>query len=344
MKLQRGTPLETERTHDSLGRRLRDVAISTGKHITREDADLIWFEAIHRLGHQTSAALYELTKHLRRDKQRALHRMRDLRHEADSDYGGPTLFYPVQQERTRRPDRNLNVYGITKHALDALKASGRYREHTPNTNHNEWKHDFMGACVATSLYLGASEHPERYEFIFEDEIVSRLGGVRESRVTYSYAAKDGSTATREAVLRPDGFNGVRYLPTGEERIFIREEDCGTERNDSDDRNVKSHKHNILQYVAFLQSSERHRLFGQARVVVLSTFSSPTKMRNVMNLVLELSGGRGSNFMLYRSWAEFGDRFRPPAARLDLFTGPWERAGPHESFYVNTLSGSMENRF
>jgi hypothetical protein len=174
------TPLEEERTHDSLGRRLRDIALSTGKHITCEDADLIWFEAIHRLGHQTSAALYELTKHIRRDKQRALHRMRDLRHEEDSDYGGPTLLYPLQQERARRPDRNLNVYGVTKHAIEALKVSGRYREHAPTTNHNEWKHDFMGACVATSLYFGVREHPDRYEFIFEDQIVSRLGACANS--------------------------------------------------------------------------------------------------------------------------------------------------------------------
>jgi hypothetical protein len=265
--------------------------------------------------------------------------MRDLRHEEDSDYGGPTLLYPLQQERARRPDRNLNVYGVTKHAIEALKVSGRYREHAPTTNHNEWKHDFMGACVATSLYFGAREHPERYEFIFEDEIVSRLGGVREFGITYPFTARAGTTATRHAVLRPDGFNGIRYLPTGEERIFIREEDCGTERNDSDDRSVKSHKHNLLQYAAFVGDGDnRRRLFGNARVAMLTTFSNPTKMRNVMKLLLELTEGRGSNFMLFQSWSTFGDRFRPPAPRLDLFTGPWERAGPHAPFYINTLSG------
>jgi hypothetical protein len=34
----------------------------------------------------------------------------------------------------------------------------------------------------------------------------------------------------------------------------------------------------------------------------------------------------------------GDRFRPPAPCLELFTDPWERAGPQESFHINTLSG------
>ena len=197
----------------------------------------------------------------------------------------------------------------------------------------------MGACVATSLYLGAREHPERYQFLFEDEIVSRLGGVREFRVTYSYTTRNGTTATREAVLRPDGFNGIRYLPTGEERIFIREEDCRTVRNESEDLDVKSHKHNILQYAAFLSSGDtRRRYFGDARVVVLNTFSNLMKMRNVMNLLLELSEGRGSNFMLYRCWPAFDDRFRPPPPCLELFTDPWERAGPHACFYINTLSG------
>jgi hypothetical protein len=103
--------------------------------------------------------------------------------------------------------------------------------------------------------------------------------------------------------------------------------------------VKSHKHNLLQYAAFVGDGDnRRRLFGNARVAMLTTFSNPTKMRNVLKLLLELTEGRGSNFMLFQSWSTFGDRFRPPAPRLDLFTGPWERAGPHPSFYINALSG------
>lgn len=330
----------TDRTHDSRGRRFRDARVSTGKHVTREDADLLWFEAIHRLGHQTSEALYQLTRHVRRSHRAALYRMRDLRHEEDSDYGGPTLFYPLQQDRTPRPDRNLNVYGITKHAVEALKAAGRYRNHAPTTNHSEWKHDFMGACVSSSIYLATREHPERYEFLFEDEIVERLGGTKAFLVSYTYTRKDGERTTREATIRPDGLIGIRYLPSGDERILIREEDCRTERNDSDKPSVKNHKHSILQYSALLCNRElRQRCFGNARVVVLNTFSSELKMRNVMSLLLKLSDGRGSNFLLFRAWPEFGDRFRPPSPELTLFTGAWLRAGPHQPFCLNTLDGT-----
>jgi len=333
-------PEAAERTHDSRGRRFRDAEISTGKHVTREDADLAWFEAIHRLGHQTSEALYQVTRHIRRSHRAALYRMRDLRHEQWSDYGGPTLFYPLQQDRTPRPDRNLNVYGITKLAVEALKEAGRFRECAPTTNHNEWKHDFMGACVSSSVYLAASARPDRYEFIFEDEIVSRLGGMKAFPISYSYTRKDGERTTREATIRPDGLIGIRYLPSGEERILIREEDCRTERNDSDKPTVKNHKHSILQYSALLGNRElRQRYFGNVRVAVLNTFSSALKMRNVMDLLLKLSNGRGSNFLLYRTWPDFGDRFRPPAPDPTLFGEPWQRAGTHPAFYISSLDGA-----
>ena len=78
------------------------------------------------------------------------------------------------------------------------------------------------------------------------------------------------------------------------------------------------------------------------------YSAEEKIRIVVaglrgeDSIAELTEGRGSNFMLFQSWPKFGDRFRPPAPRLDLFTGPWERAGPHPSFYINTLSGQASH--
>lgn len=308
--------------HDTLGRRYRDITQSTGKHIIRDLADLDWFEMIHRIGPQTTSALYERTRDVRRSRQDALRRMRDLRHEDDSDWGGPTLAYPLQQTRTWRPDKNLTVYDITKKAERALRDAGRFHEHAPTTNHNEWKHDFMGSSVAASIYLATLRSD--CQFIFHDEIVERLGA-KTFGVRYRFVRRDGSAAEREAIIRPDGFFGIRY-PNGDERIFIREEDCATERNDTDAPDVKNHKHKMLQYSDFLGRGEtRKRYFGDRRVVVLNTFSNPTKMRNVIGLLLDLSKGKGSNFILFRSWEAFGLTFQPPHPDLSLF-GEWERAG------------------
>ena len=183
-----------------------------------------------------------------------------------------------------------------------------------------------------------------FEFLFEDEIATRLAGNKTFSVRYAYAAKNGTSQTREAVIRPDGIIGIRYLPTGEERILIREEDCKTERNESDDPKVKSHKNSILQYSALIGNREnRQKYFGTARAVVLSTFSSEAKKRNVMELVLKLSGGKGANFLLYRAWPAFGDRFRPPVPDRRLFDRTVASCRTASAVYINALDGMAHTR-
>jgi hypothetical protein len=310
-------------TRDTLGRRFRDVTQSTGKNIEREQTDLDWFEMIHRIGHQTSSALYERTKADRRNRTWALFRMRDLRHENKSEYGGPTFFFPPRQTYAHRADRNLIVNDITERAERALEAADRFYRNTPTTNNQQWKHDFMGSTITASIYLAVLQSPS-YKFIFQDEIIARIKQ-RSFQFPYLFKAKDGSSIPKQAKLKPDGFFGIRY-PNGEERIFIREEDCATEPNRSGKMDIKNHHDNIQQYTELLrEGNRRSAIFGDARVVVLNTFSNPEKMRNVMNLVMELSQGRGSNYQCYHAWPAFGDFFRPPHPDLSLF-GEWGRAG------------------
>jgi hypothetical protein len=305
------------RTHDSLGRRFRDATHSTGKRVTLQEADLKWFKMIHRLGHQPGVNLFEETKDVRKNYTRALHRMRDLRHESNSVYGGRTLSYPLAQDATRRPDRNYTVYGLTAKAIELLKERGLYRENAPRTNHSQWKHDFFGASIATSIYFASMQ--AGCQFLYHDEIVDQLHTTT-FEVSYFY-----SQTRYSALIRPDGFCGVRY-PNGEERIFIREEDCGTERIASDNRGVKSHKHTALAYIALLADRDtKARFLPFNRVVVLNSFSHTTKMKSAMKVVEDVTGGKGTNFMLYKSWETFGDRFRPPAFEPRIFTEPWLRA-------------------
>jgi hypothetical protein len=278
--------------------------------------DLKWFEFIHRLGHQTSEALYQLTIDERKDSQRARDRMASLRHESNSAYGGRTLHYPLKQDYTRRPDRNYSVYGLTPVAIKVLKEEGLYREGAPTTNNSQWKHDFFGASVATSFYFAAKELG--YRFIFQDEI----DVPREYDVTYLHKDK-----SRTIKLRPDGFMGIEY-PNGEVRLFIREEDCNTETLVSDRPDVKSHKHTMLAYLSLIGQGENRRKHfpGFPRVAVLTTFNSAIRMQSAIELLEELTGGKGSNFMLFKAWEAFGPRFRPPAPEPRLLIDPWLRAG------------------
>jgi hypothetical protein len=110
------------------------------------------------------------------------------------------------------------------------------------------------------------------------------------------------------------------------RIFLKEENCGTEPYRSDNTERKSYKHSILQYHAFLSDGGlRRKYFGDAKIGVLNTFTSQTAMRSAMDVHQEELGSKGT-YMLYNVWDAFGDFFRPPAPRPELFYDPWQRVG------------------
>ena len=71
---------------------------------------------------------------------------------------------------------------------------------------------------------------------------------------------------------------------------------------------------------------RRPYFGDdARTGVLNVFSHPRAMQSAMEVHEEILGNMGV-FMLYGVWEAFGDFFRPPPPRPDLFLKSWQRVG------------------
>jgi hypothetical protein len=54
------------------------------------------------------------------------------------------------------------------------------------------------------------------------------------------------------------------------------------------------------------------------------------MGSAMDVHKDELGGKGT-YMLYNVWAAFGDFFRPPPPRPDLFNEPWQRVGQPPRF-------------
>ena len=122
------------------------------------------------------------------------------------------------------------------------------------------------------------------------------------------------------------------------RIFLVEADCGTEPNESDNIERKSHKHTILSYHSLLSNDDlRHELIGEARIGILNVFATPRGMKGAMAAHEKNIGNRGT-FMLYTLWEAFGDYFRPPPPRLDLFTDAWHRVG-QSPFFISQATGT-----
>src|SRR5918995_1705198 len=130
--------METTRTF-----RPRYVTPKGHERVTRQNTDLYLLEPLHRFGHQTAQALFQLTKPLYRSYRALQHRIELLRQLENTNYGGPLLYYPSQQFRAVRPERNHMVLGSTPRGDALLRRAKLWREHRPKTKNKEWKHDFM---------------------------------------------------------------------------------------------------------------------------------------------------------------------------------------------------------
>jgi hypothetical protein len=313
--------------------RPRHVTPPGAERVTRKPTDLSILEVPHRFGPQTAQAIYQILHPLYKSYRAFLKRIEQLRQVANTDYGGPLLFYPPQQCRgALTPERNHMVVDVTPRGERLLKNAGLFREHRPTTNGQEWKHDFMGGTITASIYLSIKEHPERYRFHSEDEVVEKLGCRMFPVPRYRYKTQSGEEKWREgAVIRPDGFFAIEYLPEKVTRVFLKEENCGTEPYRSDNPERKSYKHSILAYHAFLSNQElRRKYFGEAGLGVLNTFTTEIAMRSAMAVHQEELGSKGT-YMLYNVWEAFGDFFRPPPPRPELFREPWQRVGQPPRF-------------
>jgi hypothetical protein len=184
-----------------------------------------------------------------------------------------------------------------------------------------------GGTITASIYLAIKARPECYRFDYEDEVVEKIGCRTFPVPPYWYKTQNGGEKChREAVIRPDGFFSIEYLPEKLTRIFLREENCGTEPYRSDDTARKSYKHSILAYHALLSNADlRRKYFGEARIGVLNTFARQTAMQSAMKVHKEELGNKGT-YMLYNVWEDFGDFFRPPPPRPALFHESWQRVG------------------
>ncbi len=304
---------------DKIGRRPRDLPVSTGKWVSPyrdrrqrnpKEHVFTWFEMVHRHGDLPAPYLLEFTKGLITEKA-AYALLTDLFHEDQTPYGGMLLARPKYQFatfrklNTRVPVTEHLVYAKNANTLEALKRENRYHEHVPEPS-NSPRHDFNRSCFTASIHLATVKAPHRYEYIFHDAIVDLI---KTDRFTLS----DG------AVLKPDCLFAIRYLPTEQWIVFVVEVDREGSR--------QKWKRKLELYQKLIGGGAYKKVFWEgARLMHMSVFDSPGKMQNVMQDALKLSGGAGCNYMLFKSVPYYAGHFVPPPVMPELFYEPWLRAG------------------
>ena len=309
---------------DVLGRRRRTSAISTGKRITPQPADLIWFGKLLEHGPLPSSYLLAFTRHLRQSDKRATERLTDLFNEAETRHGGRYLERPPQQFRTLDSRYNQLVYDLAAPALKALREAGETPEGIARPG-GPWLHRFMVACVTASVELATLQRAD-LSYIAQHRILARAGAELRCPVAIEYPAA-GRPITRDLI--PDAILGLEYKTEAGSRFrfFVVECDRATEPAMSANFNRKSWQRSLLQYREYIGAKRyREHLKLTAPLLVLNVTTDAKRQAKMLQIAEDHAGSDGVSYQLFQVVDDFGPVFRPPSPMPQLLEAPWQRPG------------------
>ncbi len=307
---------------DSLGRRDRLRPQSTGKRITPQERDLLWFQKLLEHGPLPSSFLLQYAKETHRSEKRAKERLTDLFNEDNTPDGGPYLTRPPQQFRTIDSRYNQLVYDLGPAAKKALKRKDAWNEREAARS-GPWLHGHMVSCITASIELATRDRDDM-TFIPQSYLLERA----EADLRYTTTISDPATGrTCKKDLIPDALFGLQYeTPEGRRfRCFVVEADRSTEPATSKSFNRKSWLRSLLQYEAYLPTGAyREHLRLKAPLLVLNVTTDAKRSENMMDL-MSRDGNPLSALMLFQAWGDFGAVFRPPQPNRALLHEAWDRA-------------------
>jgi len=309
---------------DALNRRKRTRPTSSGKRVTPQTRDLLWFEKILEHGSLSTSFLHGFSKHMRVSEKRAKERLTDLFNEDNTPHGGPYLCRPHQQFRTIDSRYNELVYDLTPASIAALKENGLWNEEKAK-RFGPWLHSYMVSCITASIELATLDRDD-LEYIPQSKILER------AKTALRFPTKINDPDTKQTLTKdliPDALFGLEYLHHGQKfyRFFLVEADRGTEPTTSKNFNRKSHLRNLAQYADYI-GNDRYKghLKLTAPLLVLNVSADPTKIKKMISVTGETSGQGSNSYILFQLFEEFEEAFKPPKPHAEFLEKAWERAG------------------
>lgn len=307
---------------DSLGRRSRHTPQSTGKRVTPQERDFMWFQRLLAHGPLPSSFLLEYTKHSHRSEKRAKERLTDLFNEDNTPDNGTYLSRPPQQFKTLNAGYNQLIYDVTKHSLQALD-----RLDQPgiagNINAGPWLHRHMVACITASIELATLDRPD-ITYIPAQDILKRAN--TDLRCPTTITEPSGANYSKD--LLPDALFGLQYhTDSGDRyRFFLVEADRSTEPLTTKNFHRKSALRNLLQYRDYIETGRyREHLKLTSPLLVLNVLTDEKRLQRMIKLTAEQMPG-GCTYQLFQTWDAFGEVFVPPEPNTALLMGNWSRCG------------------
>jgi hypothetical protein len=285
--------IQADKSHDALQRRRRDRRVPTGKRLSPQERDLLWFQKIHEHGPLSSTYLHAFSKQLRRNEKRARDRLTDLYNEDRTPHSGAYLNRPWQQFQTFDARYQDLVYDLTPAAETALKNVGLWSDYAAS-GAGPWVHRYMVSCITASIELATLNDPN-LTYLPQSVVMQRAGVSLRFPVPFE---KPTTKKVETKDLIPDAIFGLEYRQGSESsyRFFIVEADRATEPSRSTRFNRKSHLRTILQYRAYVGGGLYKQHLGlTAGVLVLNVTTSDRTMQNMIDLTSELSE-RGNTYL------------------------------------------------
>lgn len=308
---------------DSIGRRSRLRATSTGKRVSPTDRDMLWFSKLAEHGPLATSSLLAFSSRSHASDKRASERLADLFHEDNTPDGGAYLIRPPQQFRTIDSRYNQLVHDLAPAARRALerRMPGLSVSAAPS---GPWLHRFMTSSITASIELATLARDD-VSYIPQSAILARAG----VDLRYPVTITDPSTGwCGPKDLIPDAVFGLRYQARHGDRFrfFAVEADRATEPTTSANWNRKSFERSLIQYDAYVAGrAYRDHLGLTAPLLVLNVLCDEARMARMVDFVAQRYPS-GNSYMLFQTWADFGPLFRPPDPSPAFLNGGWDRGG------------------
>jgi len=260
-------------------------------------------------------------------------RLGDLYHENNTPpYYGWFLDRPEGQWRALNARYVPATHANTRLAERALRDHGRAVRQKANPS-NSFFHDLMASVLAAGFELSAKDAPE-IAYIAWEEIRDH----RRTPVKTRTSSTPFNIPLRGRDLRPDARPfGYRYIrPDGAKRSMLFagiEADRGTEPLRPTFARHSSMAQKFAEYKEFFERKiyQSHFGFSGAPFVPIVT-TSEARMQNMMALVTEIYGRKGSAYLLFRAFPEFASYETTLPIIDNLLTCTWQRVG-HPPFRI-----------
>lgn len=317
MTISMATGPDRNLDRDRIGRRNRLKPISSGKRVTPQERDLLWFSKLAEHGPLPSSFLLAYVQHSHKSEKRAKERLTDLFNEDNTPHGGRYLIRPPQQFRTIDSRYNQLVYDLTPAALTALQGEGAAIRRSSS---GPWLHSFMVSCITASIELACLERDDII-YIPQSQILAR------ANAELRWPTRIADPASRKQFtkdLMPDAVFGLEHLTDRGPlfRFFVVEADRATEPATSSNFHRKSFERHLLQYREYVEyGGYREHLKLTAPMLVLNVTTDLKRTERMQKVVGE-QFPQGSNYQLFQCWEDFGSVFRPPVPNLALLMGDW----------------------